>query len=143
MSGTTVFLTTHYLEEAEQADRVCVIDGGRIVAAGTPAELKAQLTAEWLVVDAAAGNRAALADELAGLQLTPAAEPGGGFRLGVGGSRAHEILRTIQTPLTLVRTHAPSLEDAYLEIVGRRAETEDENRAAGEDRAAGQGSSDA
>ncbi len=44
--GLTLFLTTHYLEEAEQADRVAVIDHGRIVAAGTPAELKATIPAE-------------------------------------------------------------------------------------------------
>ncbi len=39
-AGTTVFLTTHYLEEAEQAGRICVVDSGRIVAYGTPAELE-------------------------------------------------------------------------------------------------------
>ena len=38
--GTTIFLTTHYLEEAEEADRVCVIDHGRIAVIGTPDELK-------------------------------------------------------------------------------------------------------
>ncbi|MFS0912630.1 ABC transporter ATP-binding protein [Microbacterium sp. 179-I 3D2 NHS] len=39
--GLTVFLTTHYMEETEQADRVCIIDSGRIVAEGTPAALRA------------------------------------------------------------------------------------------------------
>jgi ABC-2 type transport system ATP-binding protein len=42
--GTTVFLTTQYLEEADQlCDRIAIIDGGRIVCEGTPAELKADL----------------------------------------------------------------------------------------------------
>ncbi len=42
--GTTVFLTTQYLEEADQlCDRLAIIDGGRIVSEGTPAELKADL----------------------------------------------------------------------------------------------------
>jgi ABC-2 type transport system ATP-binding protein len=116
-SGTTIFLTTHYLEEAEQADRVCVIDDGRIVAGGTPARLKAELTRESLAVDAEAGERPALRAELVGLGLAP--EGDGPFRLAVGGSRTHELLRAIQTRLTLVRTYAPTLEDAYLEIVGR------------------------
>jgi ABC-type multidrug transport system ATPase subunit len=40
--GTTVFLTTHYLEEAEAADAVCVLAGGRIIERGTPAEVKAR-----------------------------------------------------------------------------------------------------
>src|SRR2546425_505331 len=39
-SGLTVFLTTHYVEEAEPCDRVAVLDGGRLVALGAPAELK-------------------------------------------------------------------------------------------------------
>jgi ABC-2 type transport system ATP-binding protein len=39
-SGTTLFLTTHYLEEAEDADEVCIIDKGRIVAQGSPAQVK-------------------------------------------------------------------------------------------------------
>jgi ABC-2 type transport system ATP-binding protein len=128
-SGTTIFLTTHYLEEAEQADRVCVIDGGRIVAAGTPAQLKAELTQEYLVVDAEATEREALRAELVALELAP--EGNGPFRVRVGGRRTHEVLRAITTPLTLVRTHAPTLEDAYLEIVGRPGEDE----ASGDDRA--------
>jgi len=40
-SGLTVFLTTHYMEETEEADRVCIIDRGRIIADGTPAALRA------------------------------------------------------------------------------------------------------
>jgi ABC-2 type transport system ATP-binding protein len=48
-SGVTVFLTTQYLEEADQlADRIAVIDGGRVVAEGTPAGLKQQVTAQRL-----------------------------------------------------------------------------------------------
>ena len=50
--GTTIFLTTHYLEEAEQADRICVIDDGRVVAYGTPAAIKAELVDEYVLVDA-------------------------------------------------------------------------------------------
>jgi ABC-2 type transport system ATP-binding protein len=122
-SGTTVFLTTHYLEEAEQADRVCVIDEGRIVAAGTPAQLKAELTREHLVVDAAPADRSRLRGELARLGLV--IEGDGPFRLAVGGTATHEFLRAIETPLTLVRTHAPTLEDAYLEIVGRSRDDAD------------------
>jgi ABC-2 type transport system ATP-binding protein len=40
--GTTVFLTTHYLEEAEAADAICVLAGGRVIERGSPAELKAR-----------------------------------------------------------------------------------------------------
>jgi len=50
--GKTVFLTTHYLEEADAADTVCIINKGHIVAQGAPAKVKADLTAEYLLVDA-------------------------------------------------------------------------------------------
>jgi ABC-2 type transport system ATP-binding protein len=119
-SGTTIFLTTHYLEEAEQADRVCVIDDGRIVAAGTPAQLKAELVREFLVIDAAPSDRPRLREELQRLQLQ--SDGDGPFRVVVAGARTHPVLRAIETPLTVVQTHAPTLEDAYLEIVGPRDE---------------------
>jgi ABC-2 type transport system ATP-binding protein len=113
--GTTIVLTSHYLEEAEEADRICVVDHGRIVATGSPADLKAELVAEWMTVDA--DDRGRLRDELVRLRLAPSG--GGPFRITVDTRSAHRILRTIETPLTLVRTHAPTLEDAYLEIVNR------------------------
>ncbi len=118
--ATTIFLTTHYLEEAEQADRICIIDHGHVVAMAPPASLKAQLASEYLVVDAV--DRTALALELDRLALSR--EGTGPFRLHLDGGRAHATLKSIETPLTLVQTHAPSLEDAYLEIVGRSAEAE-------------------
>ena len=46
--GTTVFLTTHYLEEAEAADAVCVLAGGRIIERGTPAQVKARQSSPTL-----------------------------------------------------------------------------------------------
>jgi len=48
--GMTVFLTTHYMEETERADRVCIIDRGRIVADGTPAELRARYSSSILTI---------------------------------------------------------------------------------------------
>lgn len=58
--GTTVLLTTQYLEEADQlADRVCLLDAGRVVAEGTPAELKARLGDDWLDLELATPDDAA------------------------------------------------------------------------------------
>jgi ABC-2 type transport system ATP-binding protein len=114
-SGTTIFLTTHYLEEAEQADRICIIDDGRVVAQGTPASLKADLSREYVVVDAA--DRSGLRVELARLELRPTGD--GPFTIPLDGRGAHATLKAIETPLTLVRTESPSLEDAYLTIVTR------------------------
>lgn len=113
--GTTIVLTSHYLEEAEQADRICVVDHGRVVATGSPSSLKADLAREWLLVDA--DDRARLRAELLRMGLAPSGD--GPFRIDVDTRSTHATLRAIETPLTLVQSHAPSLEDAYLEIVSR------------------------
>ncbi|KRB36007.1 ABC transporter ATP-binding protein [Microbacterium sp. Root180] len=49
----TIFLTTHYLEETEQASRVCIIDEGRIIADDTPSRLRAQHSRSVLTVTTA------------------------------------------------------------------------------------------
>jgi len=112
-SDTTVFLTTHYLEEAEGADRVCIIDHGRIVSLGTPDRVKAELTEEYLVVDAE--DRAGLLSELRRLAI-PFGEDQE-IRIGLNGRNVHQMLKSITTPLTVVKTHSPTLEDAYLAIL--------------------------
>ena len=114
-SNTTILLTTHYLEEAEQADRICIIDHGEVVSYGTPAEIKADLVEEYVLVDAA--ERPRLRDELASLGLAYSGD--GPFRVDLNGRGTHAVLKAIDTPLNVVQTHMPTLEDAYLEIVGR------------------------
>jgi ABC-2 type transport system ATP-binding protein len=113
---TTILLTTHYLEEAEQADKICVIDDGRVVAYGTPAAIKAELVDEYVLVDA--DDRHALLAELTRLGLPHSGA--GPVRIPLDGRRTHQVLRAIETPLSLVQTHTPSLEDAYFEIVEKR-----------------------
>ena len=110
---TTIFLTTHNLEEAEQADRICILDHGQVVAMGTPAQVKAQLLDERLLLDA--GDRAALRRELDGMGL--AVSGGGPFEVRLDGKRTPEVVQSLRTPLTLLRTIAPTLEDAYLRIL--------------------------
>jgi ABC-2 type transport system ATP-binding protein len=117
-SGTTIFLTTHYLEEAEEADHICIIDQGRIVSFGTPDEIKKDLVQEYVLVDA--DDRRGLRAELSRLELP--IEGDGPFKIMLAGRGVHPVLRSIQTPLSVVRTHAPTLEDAYLEIVTPKEE---------------------
>lgn len=112
---TTIFLTTHYLEEAEEADTICIIDQGRIVSYGSPAQVKAELIEEYLLLDAA--NRDQLRTELAHLGLSFSETPL--FKVSLNGHSAHQLLKAINTPLTVLQTHTPTLEDAYLAIVGR------------------------
>ena len=109
----TVFLTTHNLEEAEQADRICILDHGRVVALGNPNEVKAQLLEETLLIDAR--NRKALRAELVALGLTFI--DNGHFEVTLTGQGAHNVVARLQTPLSLLRTNSPTLEDAYLRIL--------------------------
>ncbi len=111
----TVFLTTHYLDEAEDADRICILDKGRIVAEGSPASVKQDLTHEYVVVDAA--DRDALRRELVSRGIEHRETPL--FEIPAGSAGVHALLRSIETPLTAVRTVAPSLEDAYLKVLAR------------------------
>jgi ABC-2 type transport system ATP-binding protein len=117
-SDTTVFLTTHYLDEAEEADRICILDKGRVVKLGTPDEIKADLLQEYLVVDSP--DRAALCRELERRGL--AVRESGPFHVLLDGRSAQDVIRSLDTELSVLRIHAPSLEDAYLKIVGTEME---------------------
>jgi len=114
----TIFLTTHYLEEAEAADRICILDQGRVVSIGTPEQIKADLLDEFLLLDAR--DRQALHRELDALGLHVAES--GPFKVDLNGHSAQEVISSLRTPLTLLRTSSPSLEDAYLKIVGSSME---------------------
>jgi ABC-2 type transport system ATP-binding protein len=114
-SNTTILLTTHYLEEAEQADRICIIDHGLVVSYGTPQAIKADLVEEYVLVDT--DDRGALRTELGRLGL--AFSGSGPFRVELDGRGTHAILKSIDTRLSVVETHLPSLEDAYLRIVSQ------------------------
>ena len=109
----TLVLTTHQLEEAEQADRLCILNHGRIVAMGTPGEVKARPAQEFLELDAA--DRAQLRRELTDLKLD--FDEGATFTVRLDGTSAHEVVRKLEVPLTTLRTRQPSLEDAYLKIL--------------------------
>jgi ABC-2 type transport system ATP-binding protein len=112
-SGTTIFLTTHYLEESEGADTVCIINHGKIVSTGTPDQIKADLIQNYLLVDA--NDREQLRAELSRLGVQFSETPL--FRINLDGRSPQQIIKSIETPLTVLKTHIPTLEDAYLAIV--------------------------
>jgi ABC-2 type transport system ATP-binding protein len=126
-SGVTVFLTTQYLEEADQlADRVAVVDGGRVVADGTPAELKQQVAGQRL--DLMLAGPALFADIARMLGDRAILSDPGSLTIGVatGGSARHvRVLldeidpygRAVQR--FTVRT--ASLDDVFLALTGHAA----------------------
>jgi ABC-2 type transport system ATP-binding protein len=128
--GLTVLLTTHYLEEADQlAARLAIVDRGRVVAAGSPAELKAGLRGELLSVELAqAGQAAAGAEvlsrlaEVAGViadgarlyvQIAAAADGAGALPLALA------ALERAGLGVARVALSRPSLDDVYLTATGR------------------------
>ncbi len=113
-SGITLFLTTHYLEEAEEADAVCIINKGKIISHGTPAQVKADLVEEYLLLDAEEHEE--LRSELLNLGLNFTETPL--FKVRLAGRSPQQIIKAIDTPLTVLKTYMPTLEDAYLAILG-------------------------
>jgi len=109
----TICLTTHQLDEAEDADQVCILDHGHVVALGAPRHVKSQLAHDRLFIDAL--DRGALRRRLVEMNV-PFSEDGV-FVVELDGRTAHDVVRAIDEPLTLLRTESPTLEDAYLRIL--------------------------
>jgi len=127
-AGTTVFLTTQYLEEADQlAERVGIIDGGRIVAEGTPASLKAEVGDPALVVTPLDPTRVDEAQGVLAAFGPPApARPGSAsVRLAGGAARVAEVVRALDgagIPTGALDLTLPSLDDVFVAKTGRRLE---------------------
>jgi ABC-2 type transport system ATP-binding protein len=124
--GVTVFLTTQYLEEADAlADRVGIIDHGRIVAEGSPAALKASIGRPTVEVIPAADGDSRVADLLARFgELVPSAR-GVAVRLDGGEAGLAEIVRALDADGVRVENlelHRPSLDDVFLAKTGRSLE---------------------
>ena len=117
--GITIFMTTHYMDEAEFCDRIAIIDTGRIVALGTPDELKARVGGD--VITIATTDNAASAAELASkFGLTPVVD-NGTLRVEVsdGAAVIPRMVRELSAQVTAVTLRRPSLDDVFLKLTGR------------------------
>lgn len=125
--GTTVLLTTQYLEEADQlADRIAIIDHGRIVQQGTPSELKAAVGMPTLLVTVA-GHEAEIAAEVLRRfgDLRPTAEGTLGVGLPDGGRQVPDVVRALDEAgvgLHHLELNEPSLDDVFAAATGYRLE---------------------
>ncbi|HUY83253.1 MAG TPA: hypothetical protein VMU86_01660, partial [Steroidobacteraceae bacterium] len=116
--GGTVFLTTHYMEEAEPADRIALIDQGAILALGSPQELKNRVGGGVLLLATDDDARAAAWLRERGFDpqigergvLVIAPEPA---------AVLPEILAHLPVRARRAEVHEPSLEDAFLKLTGR------------------------
>lgn len=110
----TTFLTTHYLEEAEGADRICIMNKGKIEITGTPDQLKSRLLEKYMYV--AANDQSALKSELTGLGIE-FLETADGLKVVYLGPTPQQLLLRLTTPLTKLIIYQPSLEEAYLDLI--------------------------
>jgi ABC-2 type transport system ATP-binding protein len=132
--GTTVFLTTHYLEEADVlCDRLMIMDHGQIVAEGAPRALKQQVAGDAIVISLRPGDPAAdqaaavLAGEPYVRELT---DSGGQVRLYVddGGTALPELIRLLDARgigISSISMSEPTLDDVFLRQTGRSLRDDD------------------
>ena len=122
--GTTILLTTQYLDEADQlAHRVAVLDGGRIVAEGTPAELKARIPGGHIELSFA--DRAEL--DSAAIVLDPTDRDDDALTLQLAADGRVSTLRALLKQLDdadvdveSLTVHTPDLDDVFLALTGKK-----------------------
>jgi len=127
--GVTVFLTTQYLEEADVlADRVGIIDHGRIVAEGTPEELKSEIarsTVEAVPAEAEQRGAVAMVLERFGEQTTGFGPGSVAVQLASADGNIAEIVRALDAEgvrIAHLQIHEPTLDDVFLAKTGRHLE---------------------
>jgi len=134
--GTTVMLTTQYLEEADRvADSIVVVDHGRIIAEGTPGQLKARLgsiVVEIHVADPAGARRAAA--RLARFALADVLDGSGILAVKVPdkGPAVQEVIRLLDADSIVPESlsiREPTLDDVFLQLTGQRAGPSQDNAA--------------
>jgi len=120
--GVTVLLTTHYIEEADAlCDRIAIIDRGRIVAEGTPSELKAKVQSDIVQLETSQPVDAALLSSIPGVQEVRA--QGNDWVLQVAASEEFlpQLFARIHTnEIRRVSVEKPSLETVFLQLTGHR-----------------------
>ena len=127
-SGTTVLLTTQYLEEADQlADKIAVIDKGKVIAQGTADELKTQVGGERIdvVVDETKAQLAA--DALKNIASGPVVMEGEHVQAPVtgGGVKVVDAVRALDAASIVIKEiqlRRPTLDDVFLTLTGHHAE---------------------
>ncbi len=135
--GTTILLTTHLFEEADAADRIGLLHHGKLVALGTPAELKARVGGDVITLETDGPAEAVcLSGEIAARFAREAgrvAPAGSSVRLEL--PRAHlfvpRLVEAFPGRFRSVTLGAPSLEDVFVDLTGRRLGDEENEEAAG------------
>ena len=128
LQETTVVLTTHILEDAEACDRVGILNEGKLVAIGTPDELKGQVSGDIVIVDSPAPEE--LEPRISQrFGYTPTSVEG---LLRIECHNGHEFVRNVvaafPTEIRSVRVGKPTLEDVFIKLTGRHFEEDGPNQ---------------
>lgn len=111
----TVFLTTHYLEEAEEADRVVILSKGKVVMDDTPDNIKEKLTDSKLLL--VGSDQQKLEKEIKQFKY-PYTFDGVRFTIDIDDHfDIQAAIKKIDTPLSSIRIHQPTLEEAYIKVI--------------------------
>jgi len=127
-NGTTILLTTQYLEEADQlADRIVVIDGGRVIAEGTASELKKKVGKDRFEITFAHAAELASARKLLGAEVVETNEKEYSATLVVNDvntdvKRVLDLLVRDGISITALAVHKPTLDDVFLSLTGTQTE---------------------
>ena len=115
----TIFLTTHYMDEAENCDRISIIDHGHIIALDTPEKLKDSLGGDVVTLSAEDNDSAAneLKEKFA---LSPEIQNGHiRFSISNGETFLPRLMQNFENRLTSIGIHRPTLDDVFLKLTGR------------------------
>ncbi|GAB4412597.1 MAG: hypothetical protein OHK0032_08640 [Thermodesulfovibrionales bacterium] len=123
--NVTVFMTTHYMEEAEVCDRIAIIDSGKIITSGTPDELKKTVGGDVIYVRTTDNKKARA--EIGRLFHVDVSEKDDELFLTSlrGDTCIPEIIRTIGETVLSVRLQRPTLNDVFLKMTGKEIRGED------------------
>ncbi len=121
----TIFMTTHYMEEAEVCDRIAIIDNGKIIAMGSPAELK--MTVGGDIVYIRTTDNVKTKEEIKRLFGFDVSEKGEELYLTcvMGDTCIPEMIRTIGEGVLSVRLQRPTLNDVFLKLTGKAIREEE------------------
>ena len=127
----TFFLTTHYMDEAENCDRIAVIDFGKIIALDTPDNLKRMVKGD--IVTVRTQNDILAQKELSEKYRLVVQRDSSGlhFEMNNGEEFVPQLVKNAEVPITAVSVRRPTLDDVFLKLTGREIRTE---TASGKDR---------
>jgi ABC-2 type transport system ATP-binding protein len=123
--NVTIFMTTHYMEEAEVCNRIAIIDKGKIIAMGSPEELKRTVGGDIVYIRTADNMNAK--QEIEKLLNTPVAEKEGELYMtcDMGDTCIPEMMRKIREKVLSVRLQRPTLNDVFLKLTGKAIREEE------------------